>query len=235
MTIVSRSGHSPGAGPLDGGGVERQGASGRERRKDMHGFAQFDFSEDALLRGDDFAQRGEGDASPRDPHERSKPHKNTAGASDERVLASAAGAQSAFAPPPIASDAGAALDVSGAGRLDAILARVEQALSASLYTGGEGPQSLTLRLDDLHAFGLHSLQIALSADRLDVTLGRVAGDLAPGALAAAQGLAQQLAIRFPTRVVRILDTDPDRREGDAESSSGLQAIAAMLRTRSELT
>ena len=239
MTRVAKNEQSPRQSndfAHDLGDLDRDHASARGRQRGMNAHTQFDFSEEALLSRDAFSQEGshgreDHPAGRRDPEaSRSKDDHAKKDKDAESVIAMASGLMATGAAPPAGPIQTASIETSGAGSVDEILLRIEQAVRASLHTGDGAPLAFKVRLDDLQIPGLQSLQVAMTAGALDVSLGRDAGPLTPQMIAAAQSLAGQLAIRFPTRVVRVLDVDPDsgREREQEQANSGMRGISDLL-------
>ena len=237
MAIIGKS-EKHGRSPRDLGDLDRDNAPTRGRQRGMSGHTQFDFSEEALLSGDSFAQNGShGRDEKSSPHHEDKTKRGDdprpKNKDAETVLAMASGLL-AKGELTIGAAAPQTISVSApGGAVDEIMLRIEQAVRASLHSGEATPLAFKVKLDDLHIPGLKSLHVSMSAGALDVSVGRDAGMLTPEILSAAQSLADQLAVRFPTRVVRVLDLDSDAdRAGDHDGShSGLRAISELLTHR----
>lgn len=215
---------------------DRQGTGMRREQRGMDAHPAFDFSEEALLALDASALDGldavEGNADEHTKRDDSKPQEESAQKTSERVLATAGGHHSAQAvqqTDPVAQVVSVALD-SGAS-IDAIMARIEQAVRAGLHPGADTPITLKIHLDDMKIAGLKSLSISMTSSALDVTLTGDGGDLSPEIIAATQALANQLAARFPNRAVRVLDSPAEASGDDSENATGMRAISNLLSQR----
>jgi hypothetical protein len=113
--------------------------------------------------------------------------------------------------------------VTDAPRVDAMIERVEKALTARSIEALPGTVSLSLDFGDLGG-SIGGVSITLSPGTIDLVLSRV-GEVAVGPyVQAAQMLADRLHSRFPKRIVRILEAEPQR---DAPAQ-GLAALSRLL-------
>lgn len=118
------------------------------------------------------------------------------------------------APPATATDAP---------RLDAMIERIEKAVTARSIETLPGAVSLTLDFGDIGG-SIGGVTITLAPGTIDLVLSRV-GDVVDGAyMQAAQMLADRLHARFPKRAVRILEVEPQR----DTPAQGLVAFSRLL-------
>ena len=109
------------------------------------------------------------------------------------------------------------------GRLDTIIDRVERAMTARGIEGLPGTVSLRLDLGDLGG-SVGGMTISLAPGSIDLVLSR-AGETADAPfLQAAQALADRLHARFPKRVVRVLEAEPQ----PSAPAHGLAAFSRLL-------
>jgi hypothetical protein len=238
MKVTNRNGGAEGQA-LDADGSPQNGPTAhRHQKKEMSSYANFDFSEEALLKDDDTTDStavAEEDADKRPTNAKAKPEKDHK-SDGPTVLATAAGTT---APNPQASISAPAFSLQlsvGADRATEIISRIEQALRASLHMGSEDvPLTMQIRLDDLGIPGLNSVQIDMTPKILDIGFLRETGDVGPEMLAAAQSLAQQLAVRFPTKVIRVLDAsiDMDVDRHGSSASAGLGKLSELFARRGD--
>ncbi|MDC9823007.1 hypothetical protein PRN20_04625 [Devosia sp. ZB163] len=107
-------------------------------------------------------------------------------------------------------------------QLDAMIERIEKVLTSRGIETSPGNVSLTLDFGDLGG-SIGGVTITLSSKGIDVVLSRT-GEVADGYVQAAQVLADRLHARFPKRIVRILEAEPQR-EAPAQ---GLAAFSRLL-------
>jgi hypothetical protein len=104
-----------------------------------------------------------------------------------------------------------------------MIERIEKAVAARSVETLPAAVSLTLDFGDIGG-SIGGVTITLSPGTIDLVLSRV-GEVADGPyVQAAQMLAERLHARFPKRIVRILDTEPQR---DAPAQ-GLAAFSRLL-------
>jgi hypothetical protein len=109
------------------------------------------------------------------------------------------------------------------GRLDAMIERIEKAVTARSIEALPGAVSLKLDFGDLGG-SIASVTITLAPGSVDLVLTRV-GEATDGPyVQAAQMLADRLHARFPKRVVRVLEAEPQR----DTLAQGLAAFSQLL-------
>jgi len=202
----------------------------------MH--AAFDFSREALLSGEafDFGDRGAGETGARGQREQDPGggrDKETSKRGNKRLLATGGAAQAPQAPSSPADAPEISVNVSMDATIEVILQRIEQALRASLHPGADEPLTLKIQLNDLSFAGVKSLSISFTKTGVDVALACEAGQASAELIAAAQGLALQLAARFPARGVRIFETEEEGPVAAHEEgrSRGLDELSALFAKR----
>lgn len=204
----------------------------------MDAHAEYDFSEGALLSSDAFARdqsgRYEQGGATSGQHEEQNSDRENQRKKSERVLATAGlphGGEimrTDVTAPVVSVAIGAEAPVT------AIMERIEQALRAGMYPAAGNTINIKIHLEDMKIPGLKSLSISMTSNRLDLTFARDAGAPSPELLAAAQALASQLAARFPTRSIRVLDADAEptfQKDRDGDAHGGLRAISDLLAGR----
>ncbi len=124
---------------------------------------------------------------------------------------------------PVASPvAGARPEAAGeTGRLDAMIERIEKAVSARAVETLPGAVSLKLDFGDLGG-SIGGVTITLAPGSIDLVLSRVGETADAPYLQAAQALADRLHARFPKRIVRVLEAEP-------QASAPAQGLAAFSR------
>lgn len=110
-----------------------------------------------------------------------------------------------------------------AGRLDAMIERIEKAVAARSIEALPGAVSLKLDFGDIGG-SIAGVTITLAPGSIDLVLTRV-GETTDGPyVQAAQMLADRLHARFPKRIVRVLEAEPQR----DTLAQGLAAFSRLL-------
>lgn len=113
--------------------------------------------------------------------------------------------------------------VAETGRLDAMIERIEKAVSARSIEALPGAVSLKLDFGDLGG-SIGGVTITLAPGSIDLVLTRVGETADAPYLVAAQELADRLHARFPNRIVRVLDAEPQT----SAAAQGLSAFSRLL-------
>lgn len=109
------------------------------------------------------------------------------------------------------------------GRLDAMIERIEKAVTARSIEALPGAVSLKLDFGDLGG-SIGGVTITLAPASIDLVLTRVGETTSEPYLQAAQMLADRLHARFPKRIVRVLEAEPQT----AAPAQGLAAFSRLL-------
>lgn len=145
------------------------------------------------------------------------------------LLAAAAAAPQTVSPSGPAAAAGTP---STHERVLAVVAAADRALTAELHLQAGRPVAVELGVADMVP-GLERIRISLATSMLEVVFVRAA-ETAPAAaetVAAVRALADRLAVRFPRRVVRVVEEGGEALDANADAGTGgAAAIAALFRS-----